>query len=115
MSVNMMTFALMPLGTLPIGFLADLIGSVEIGSLHLIGIQIAQLAAGLTVALFILFVTLKNPAYRRLEQDDLKRFATVAVDRVQNSDDREASAWAKLRSAARHERGSQMARKLTDG
>jgi MFS family permease len=111
MSVNMMTFALMPLGTLPIGFTADIIGSIS-SPIELIGIQITHLAAGLLIAVFVLVVTVRNKAYRHLEQDDFKHFATVAADRVQ--DDHDGSAWQQLRRSARQERGSQMARKYTD-
>jgi len=113
MSVNMMTFALMPLGGIPIGLLADLIPTITIGSLELIGLQTTQLGAGILVVAFILMVTVRNPAYRRLEQDDFKRFAVEAVDRVsgENSD---GSSWKQLRRAFKHERGSQVARKLAD-
>jgi MFS family permease len=106
MSVNMLTFALMPIGTLPVGYVADLIGTVSLGPIDLIGIQAAHLGAGLIIAVFILLVTVKNPAYRRLEQDDLKRFAAVAVERVSNKD---GSSWQQLRSAFREERGSTLA------
>jgi MFS family permease len=112
MSVNMMTFALMPIGTLPIGFIADLIGTIDIGSLSLAGIQAAQFGAGIIVTAFILLVTLRNPAYRRLEQDDFKHFATLAAERVR--EDGGASAWKQLGHAMRQERGSQLARKLPD-
>jgi hypothetical protein len=54
----------------------------------------------------------KNRAYRQLEQDDFKHFATVAADRV--SADRQGSAWQQLRRSARQERGSSMARKAVD-
>jgi MFS family permease len=103
MSVNMMTFALMPLGTLPIGFLADLIGTVSIGSLDLQGIQVALLGSGLIITLFILAVAIRNPAYRKLEQDDLRQFAVVAAERVDG--DAEGSAWSRLRAASRQRRG----------
>ncbi len=91
MSVNMMTFSLMPLGTLPIGFIADAIGHVGLGPLSLAGIQATQMGAGLIVAAFILAVTVFNPSYRRLGQNDLKRFASVAVDRMKDARATEAS------------------------
>lgn len=110
MSVNMMTFALMPLGTLPVGFLADHIGDVVIGPLSLIGIQVTNFGAGILIAAFILMVTFMNRAYRHLEQDDFKRFAVVAAERVQ-SDDAGGSSWQQLRRAFRQERGSSLAGK----
>jgi MFS family permease len=113
MSVNMMTFALMPLGTVPIGFIADMIGSVDIASLTLLGVQAAQVGAGVIVTVFILIVTVKNPAYRRLEQDDFKRFAVVAAERIDDKAEG-GSSWQQLRRAMQHERGSQMASKLSE-
>jgi MFS family permease len=111
MSVNMMTFALMPLGGLPIGLLADIIPAMTLGPFTLIGLQTTQLGAGLLVAVFILMVTLRNPAYRRLEQDDFKRFAVIASERLE-ADDTHGSSWKQLRHAFRQERGSQVGRKL---
>jgi MFS family permease len=111
MSVNMMTFALMPLGTLPIGFIADLIGSMS-APIELIGIQIAHLGAGAIIVVFILLVTVKNRAYRQLEQEDFKHFATMAAERVQ--DDRSGSVWQQLRRSAQQERGSSLARSQTE-
>lgn len=108
MSVNMMTFALMPLGTLPIGAIADWIGKANILGVNLVGIQAAQLGAGVLVAIFILFVTVLNPAYRRLEQEDLKSFARIAIDRVQE-DQGGLSGWQQIKRAMRYERGSKMA------
>jgi len=108
MSVNMMTFALMPLGTLPIGAIADWIGKANILGVDVVGIQAAQLGAGVLVAIFILFVTVLNPAYRRLEQEDLKSFARIAIDRV-NQDQAGLSSWQQIKRAMNYERGSQMA------
>ncbi|HXH22089.1 MAG TPA: MFS transporter [Dehalococcoidia bacterium] len=113
MSVNMMTFSLMPLGTLPMGFIADSIGSLSLGPIDLIGIQAAQFGAGVILTLFILAVTVFNPAYRQLEQDDFKRFALVAVERVQEGRG-EGSIWSQLRRSMKHERGSTLARKYSD-
>ncbi len=112
MSVNMMTFSLMPLGTLPMGFLADAIGSADLGMVTLIGVQVVNLGAGIVIAAFILMVTVFNPAYRKLEQDDLKRFAVIAADRL--GEDQEKSAWQQIRGAFRHERGVQVGRKLPE-
>ncbi len=84
MSVNMMTFALMPLGTLPTGFIADAIGWLHAGPLDLIGVQVTSLASGLLIVGFILLVTVLNPAYRRLEHQDFRRFADVATQRVRD-------------------------------
>ncbi len=83
MSVNMMTFALMPLGTLPVGYLADTIGHISVGSLDLIGVQVTTFFAGLVIVAFILAVTVFNPGYRKLEHDDFRRSAEEAATRVQ--------------------------------
>ena len=56
MSIYMMTFALMPLGTLPIGALAEEIG-----------VTTAVAAGGVIVILFILAMLFLRPALRRLE------------------------------------------------
>jgi MFS family permease len=112
MSVNMMTFALMPLGTLPVGFIADLIGQVSV-PLTLVGIQVTIFGAGVLIAAFILLVTVRNRAYRQLEQDDFRHFATMAADRVE-SDAGGGSAWQQLRRSMQQERGSSLARKYAD-
>jgi MFS family permease len=113
MSVNMMTFSLMPLGTLPMGFIADNIGTVSLGPIDLIGIQAALFGAGIILTLFILAVTVFNPAYRQLEQDDFKRFAVVAIERVREGQG-QGSLWEQLRGSMKHERGSTLARKYSD-
>ena len=113
MSVNMMTFSLMPLGTLPMGFIADTIGTVALGPIDLVGIQAAQLGAGLLLTLFVLAVTVINPAYRQLEQDDFKRFAVMAIERVREGQG-EGSVWQQLRGSMKHERGSTVARQFAD-
>ncbi len=56
MSVYMMTFALMPLGTLPLGAAADAVGVSNI-----------FLFAGAAIVLFILIATLVRPRLRQLE------------------------------------------------
>jgi MFS family permease len=109
MSVNMMTFSLMPLGTLPMGFLADQIGAVTLLGMSLEGIQVAQFGAGILLTVFILMVTVFNPAYRQLEQDDFKHFAVVAVERVREGQG-EGSYWEQLRGSMKYERGSTLAR-----
>jgi MFS family permease len=73
MSLNMMSFSLMPLGTLPMGYLADWIGHTSIGSLELIGVQVTTFGAGMAIVLFILAVTIFNPSYRKMEHVDLER------------------------------------------
>jgi MFS family permease len=113
MSVYMMTFSLMPLGTLPMGGIADLIGSVVLGPFDLIGIQATLFAAGVTLTLFILGVTVFNPAYRRLEQDDLKAFAALAAERVREGQG-QGSMWQQLRGSMKQQRGSSMARRYID-
>lgn len=56
MGIYMMTFALMPLGTLPLGALADAIGpSVAIG------------ASGALIVLFTILMALLRPSLRRLQ------------------------------------------------
>ncbi len=107
MSVNMMTFALMPLGTLPAGFIADAIGHVDLGPLSLIGVQATTFGAGLIIVIFILGITLLNPKYRKLEQDDFKRFAVVAAGRV--SEGQPDGAWKQLRRAFKQDRGAEPA------
>lgn len=113
MSVYMMTFSLMPLGTLPMGFVADVIGDVFLGPVSLIGIQATHLGAGIILTAFILLVTVANPAYRRLEQDDFKRFAQIATERVNSAT--EGSAWERLRYSMRQERGSRLAGQVAKG
>jgi MFS family permease len=108
MSINMMTFALMPLGAIPIGLLADLFGTVSIAGLELAGVQVVLLGAGLLVAVFIVAVSIKQPAYRQLEVDDFKHFAEVAADRVREDDGKGGSTWNQIGRAMRQERGSHM-------
>lgn len=102
MSVYMMTFSLMPLGTLPVGAIADTIGTVALGPVNLIGIQATELGAGVILTLFILAVTVLNPAYRQIEQNDLKRFAVEAIDRMKVGDGG-GSFWSQIRATMRQE------------
>jgi MFS family permease len=81
MSLNIMAFALMPLGTLPVGVLADAIHRFDAGPLTLHGIQVTQLGAGLLLVGFILLVAVLNRGYGQLRQSDLKRFARIAAER----------------------------------
>jgi hypothetical protein len=104
----MMTFSLMPLGTLPMGFLADSLGTVSVLGMQLEGIQAAQFGAGLLLVVFIFAVTVLNPAYRQLEQNDLKRFAEMAVERVRIGQG-EGTVWQQLRGSMKYERGAHMA------
>jgi predicted MFS family arabinose efflux permease len=82
MSINIMTFALMPLGTLPIGLLADAIGHVSIGGFDLIGVQVTTIGCGLIIATFMGAVGLFNRSYRHLDQSALKQSAHAATDRL---------------------------------
>jgi hypothetical protein len=95
------------------GFIADNIGTVSLGPIDLIGIQAALFGAGIILTLFILAVTVFNPAYRQLEQDDFKRFAVVAIERVREGQG-QGSLWEQLRGSMKHERGSTLARKYSD-
>jgi MFS family permease len=75
MSINMLTFSLQAFGTFGIGYLIDWLGDVNQSPFHLQDVQIATLALGLIVTVFIAAVTVLNPSYRRLEQEDLRRAA----------------------------------------
>ncbi len=79
MSLNMMSFALMPFGTVPLGYLSDWIGHTHVGSLELIGVQVTTFAAGLLITAFILAVTVFNPRYRKLEHDDIRHSAEASA------------------------------------
>jgi MFS family permease len=83
MSLNMMSFSLMPFGTVPLGYLADWIGHTSIGSLDLIGVQVTTFGAGMLITVFILAVTVFNPSYRRMEQEDFRRAQRESMTRVQ--------------------------------
>jgi hypothetical protein len=80
MSVNMLTFSLMPIGSFLMGYVIDAIGEVSLGGLELIGVQVAYLGAGAIITIFVLAVTVFNPSYRKLEQEDLKGFAVVTAE-----------------------------------
>jgi MFS family permease len=80
MSVNMLTFSLMPIGSFVMGYVIDAIGEVALGPLELIGVQMAYVGAGAIITLFVLSVTLLNPSYRRLEQDDIRGFAESTAE-----------------------------------
>ena len=75
MSINMLTFSLQAFGTFGIGYVIDWVGSFSSGPLSLIGVQVTFVAIGAIVTAFIVAVTIFNPSYRRLEQEDLRRFA----------------------------------------
>ncbi len=77
MSVNMLTFSLMPIGAFITGFIIDAIGHVNVGDMELLGVQAAYLGAGAIITVFVLGVTVFNPSYRKLEQNDLAGFARV--------------------------------------
>jgi MFS family permease len=111
MAVYMMTFSLMPLGTLPMGLVADAIPDLSLGSFDLIGIQTATMGAGLILAAFIFMVTVVNPSYRRLVQEDFQRFAAVTTKRI-SEDTSGLGALRQIRQAMSYERGSSMAGRL---
>ena len=104
MAVNMMTFALMPVGTLPIGFIADRVGTIS-QPYELAGIQVALFGAGVLIVAFVLAVTVRNRAYRELEQDDFRRFASMANERLQ-ADSAGGSAWQQIRRSMNEGRGA---------
>jgi MFS family permease len=85
MSVNMLTFSLMPIGSFVMGFIIDAIAPFTLGPLDLLGVQAAYLGAGTIITGFVLAVTVFNPSYRRLEQDDFRRFATTTAESVRSS------------------------------
>ena len=72
MSLNMLTFSLQAFGTFFIGYLIDWLGNVNNGPFHLQDVQIAIFGLGTIVTLFIVAVTVFNPSYRRLDQEDLR-------------------------------------------
>lgn len=82
MSLNMLTFSLMPIGTFIMGFVIDAIGHLHSGPLNLLGVQAAYVGAGVLIVAFMLAVTVFNASYRKLEQDDLKNYARVAGNRM---------------------------------
>lgn len=75
MSVNMLTFSLTSVGTFLMGYIIDYIGSATVGSLMLGPVQVAYFVSGSLIAAFIFAVTVFNPSYRRLEQNDLRRYS----------------------------------------
>lgn len=75
MSINMLTFSMQAFGTFAIGYFIDWLGPVALGPLNLLGVQATFFGIGVIVAGFILAVTVFNPSYRRLEQEDLRRSA----------------------------------------
>ena len=80
MSINMLTFSLQAFGTFAIGYFIDWVSNVSAGPVHLQDVQLTILCLGSIVTCFILAVTVFNPSYRRLEQDDLRK-AGAAGDR----------------------------------
>ena len=78
MSVNMLTFSLQAFGTFGTGYLIDFVGHVNRGPVDLLGVQATFLGLGVIIMAFVLSVTVLNPRYRRLEQDDLHRLRQPA-------------------------------------
>jgi MFS family permease len=78
MSVNMLTFSLQAFGTFGTGYLIDFVGELERGYIDLIGVQLTFWGLGMLIMAFVVGVTLFNPRYRRLEQEDLTRLRQPA-------------------------------------
>jgi MFS family permease len=94
MSINMLTFSLQAFGTFAIGYVIDWLGNLNSGPFHLQDVQVTILALGSIVALFVLSVTVLNPSYRRLEQDDLRRARLVSGGALTRREPAEAEAVA---------------------
>jgi MFS family permease len=82
MSVNMLTFSMQAFGTFIIGFVIDAVGGLDLGPLSLLDAQVTFVAIGLLIMSFILAVTVFNPAYRKLEQDDMRSYGQAAPERA---------------------------------
>ena len=83
MSVNMLTWSMQAFGTFGTGYVIDFIGTLDKGRIDLIGVQLTFLGLGLIIAAFVVAVTVFNPRYRRLEQEDLQRLRQPAPVRVE--------------------------------
>jgi MFS family permease len=83
MSVNMLTFSLQAFGTFGTGYLIDFVGELERGRIDLIGVQLTFWGLGMLIMAFVVGVTLFNPRYRRLEQDDLTRLKQPARSKAE--------------------------------
>ena len=70
-------------GTFGTGYLIDFVGELERGRIDLIGVQMTFMGLGLVIAAFVVAVTIFNPRYRRLEQDDLNRLRQPARSRAE--------------------------------
>src|SRR5262249_11529364 len=81
-SVGFAMFAITPIGTLPLGLLADAIGHVSVGSVHAIGVQVTLFMAGIVIVAFMLAIHAFGRNYTRTEQRDLKGYAVVAAERM---------------------------------
>lgn len=75
MSINQLNVSLTAFGTFVTGYIVDWVGNATVGPLELAGAQITFLGIGLAMIVFLIAVTILNPSYRRLEQDDLRRYA----------------------------------------
>jgi MFS family permease len=78
MSVNMLTWSLQAFGTFGTGYVIDFVGTLDYGRVDLLGVQVTFLGLGLIIAAFVIAVTLFNPRYRNLEQEDLQRLRQPA-------------------------------------
>ena len=83
MSINQLTFSMTAFGTFFTGYLIDWVGRTVIGPLELEGVQVAFFGIGLIMTAFLVTVTIFNPSYRHLEQDDLRRFGQSAKEETQ--------------------------------
>jgi MFS family permease len=83
MSVNMLTSSLQAFGTFGTGYLIDFVGELERGYIDLIGVQLTFWGLGMIIMSFVVGVTLLNPRYRRLEQEDLQRLKQPARSRAE--------------------------------
>lgn len=81
MSVNMLTFSLTSFGTFAMGYVIDWLGTAVLGPITLGPVQLAYFAVGLIIMAFILAMTVLNPTYRRLEQNDLHRYSQPSQPR----------------------------------
>jgi MFS family permease len=83
MSVNQLSFSLTAVGTFAMGYVIDSIGHAILGPLTLEPVQFAYFISGSIIVTFILFITVFNRSYRRLEQSDLRNYAEAPTSREQ--------------------------------
>ena len=75
MSINQLNVSLTAFGTFVTGYVVDWAGDSSVGPLELASAQVTFLGIGVIMIAFLLLVTLRNPSYRHLQQEDLKRYA----------------------------------------